>query len=222
MTAPSHKGRSAEQIISEHIYHDAPGFSYRAASWLDLARRTDHFAALHYACIDARLAIEHLIFEQLAISAGADLDADAYQQCLAEPRKLDKLLNKIVPHYERLQAFTEIVQSLSPEIPPVNQWDIKELRKRWGRLSRYLHWMGAHPETTENPTWQAEAIQNAADIVDNLWEKISTGHSGSIRLDSMPSHVHEIWERFKAGEIDRESARTRLELVRPLTKRRHV
>jgi hypothetical protein len=218
MVTPSHENRSAQEILSEHIYHDAQGFGYRAASWLDLANLSGHFAAFHYACIDARLAIEHLIFEQLVISAGDTLDRDVYKRCLSEPRKLDRLLQSLVPDYDRLQEFTVIVGALSPGIPRLNKWDIKELRKSWGRLSYYLHWSGAHPETTESASWQRNAIDEVGSIIFPFWEKISTGHTGAIRIESMPEHAREIWEDFRTGIIDDESARVRLELVRPITK----
>jgi hypothetical protein len=222
MTAPSHRGRTAEQIISEHVYHDAQGFGFRAASWFDLAKQSNLFAALHYACIDGRLCIEHLIFEQLVITAGDSLNAPAYERCLAEPRKLDRLLAQIVPDYEKLQEFSTIVGSLTPGLPPLNHWNIKELRKSWGRLSYYLHWSGAHPETTENPDWQKTAMREVEGIIDPLWHKISLAYSGGIRPKSMPLPVREVWEEFRAGKLDQESARIRLELVRPMTRRSHA
>lgn len=222
MTAPSHKNRTAQEIISEQIYHDAQGFGFRAASWLDLARRTGHFAAFHYACIDGRLSIEHLIFEQLVITAGPDLDQTAYEKCLSEPRKLDHILQKYVPDYDRLQEFSVIVGSLSPGLPRLNRWDIKELRKFWGRLSHFLHWSGAHPETTENESWQRNALEEVGGIIDPLWQKISSGRSGSIRLDSMPVAVREIWEDFRTRKIEAESVRVRLEIVRPSKGQHHT
>jgi len=214
MTAPSHKNRTAQEIVSEHIYHDAQGFGYRAASWLDLARRSGDFAAFHYACIDARLSIEHLIFEQLVITAGRALDQGSYQRCLSEPRKLDKLLNRLVPDYDRLQEFNVIVGSLLPGLPRLNRWNIKDLRRSWGKLSVYLHWSGAHPETTESPSWQRDALNEVSSVIDPLWQKISSGHTGSIALDSMPIPVREVWEDFRVGNIDADSIRIRLELVR--------
>lgn len=212
--APNYRNRTPKEIISERIYHDASGFMYRAMSWLDVADRSGHFAAFHYACIDARLAIEHLIFEQLAITAGDALDAEKYERCVANPRKLDKLLQQIVPDYEKLQEFTKLVGSLSPGTPPVNQWDIRDLRKSWGHLSRYLHWTGAPLHTTENPSWQAQAIQEVKTIIEPLWQKMRSGHSGSIRPETMPGPVREIWNEFKDGQIDFESARIRLDVVR--------
>lgn len=220
--APTHKNRTAQEIISEHIYHDAQGFGFRAASWLDLERRTSHFAAFHYACIDGRLSIEHLIFEQLVITAEPALDRAAYERCLSEPRKLDKLLQRFVPDYDRLQEFNVIVGSLSPGLPKLNRWDIKELRKFWGRLSHYLHWSGAHPETTEDASWQETAVEEVGAIIDPLWQKISSGHSGAIQLDSMPAPVREVWEDFRTRKIDAESARVRLKLVRPSRGQSHA
>lgn len=214
MAAPNHKNRTAQEIIAEHIYHDAQGFCYRAASWLDLARRSRQFAAFHYACIDARLSIEHLIFEQLVITAGRALDQVSYQKCLSKPRELDKLLHRLVPDYERLQDFSVIVGSLLPGLPRINRWDIKVLRKSWGRLSHYLHWSGSHTETTENPSWQMDALGEVGAIIDPLWHKISTAYTGSIALASMPPRVREVWEDFRVGRIDAESVRIRLELVR--------
>jgi hypothetical protein len=109
-----------------------------------------------------------------------------------------------------------IVGSLSPGLPQLNRWNIKQLRKSWGRLSNYLHWSGAHPETTENPSWQSDALDEVRSIIDPLWEKIRSGHTGSIRIDSMPVPVREVWEDFRTGKIDGEAVRIRLELVRPI------
>ena len=210
MTALEHRNRTPKEIISESVYFDGPGFMYRAMPWLDLADRSGHFAAFQYACIDARLAIEHLIFEQLAITAGDALDAEKYEHCVANPRKLDKLLQQIVPDYEKLQEFTQLVVSLSPGHLLLNHWDIKDLRKSWGRLSRYLHWTGAHPQTTEDPSWKAREIREAKAIIEPLWQKISSGHTGTLRPEDMKPPVRGIWAKFKTGEIDFESARVRL------------
>lgn len=206
----------------EHIYHDAMGFGFRAASWLDLVKRTKDFAALHYACIDARLAIEHLIFEQIIITKGEEFTAEEYERCLSEPRKLEKLLNKISPDYEKLQAFTEVIGSLSPGAPPINQWNPKELMKSWGRLSAYLHWSGAYSETTENKDWQVDAIRKVAEIIEPFWEKMSSAQSGCFRPESMEPSLHQVWEDFRRGIIDREAARIRMELLRPIPHRGHT
>ncbi|GMR00244.1 MAG: hypothetical protein BMS9Abin18_1082 [Zetaproteobacteria bacterium] len=219
MHAPDHRNRTSEQIITENILHDAEGFGYRAASWLDLAIRTENFAAFHYACIDGRLAIEHLIFQQLVVTAGSDLTQSNYEKCLSEPMKLQKRLKQIVPDYEKLLDFSKIVVSLSPDAPRINKWKIGDLMKSWGILSSYLHWKGAFSETTENHEWQEQAIQNVRQIIEPLWERMSSGQSGCMVLKDMDPHVREIWEGFRLGKINSDSARIRLEIIRPMIKR---
>ena len=114
MNVPSHRNRTSEEILTEHAYHDSVGLAFRAASWLDYVQRTEQLSALRYACIDGRLAIEHLMFEQLVLTAGPDFTEDEYNRCLKDPRKLAKLLKQIVPDYDKLMEFTVIVASLEP------------------------------------------------------------------------------------------------------------
>ena len=87
MTAPNHRNRSPMEIISEEgkVFYEYSGFMYRALSWLDIADRSNNFPAFYYACVDARLAIEHLIFEIMVICAGENFDSEAYQQCVKSP-----------------------------------------------------------------------------------------------------------------------------------------
>jgi hypothetical protein len=215
MNIPNHKNRSSEQILSEHIFHDAMGFGFRAASWLDYAKRSGNFAAVHYACIDARLSIEHLLFEQLVITAGPAFTEVEYKRCLSESRKLNKLLTQMVPDYDKLLEFSEIVGELMPASPKVNRWDIKGLMKSWGRLSALLHWSGAHSRTTEDAAWQQGALSEASDVIEKLWAQMSTAQSGCIRVHTMPQGIREVWESFKDGQIDRDSAKVRLQIVQP-------
>ena len=172
-------------------------------------------ATLHYACIDARLPIEHLLFEQLVITAGPAFTEVEYKRCLSESRKLNELLTQMVPDYDKLLQFSQIVGELNPRLPKVNRWDIKGLMKSWGRLSALLHWNGAHSRTTEDPAWQQDALSEASDVIESLWTQMSSAQSGSIRVDTMPQAVRDVWESFKDGRIDRESAKVRLRIVRP-------
>jgi len=215
---PDYRNRTAEQIASEDIFHDAIGFGYRAASWLDYAKRTENFAAAQYAAIDGRLSIEHLVFELLVITSGPELTEENYKRCLNEPRKLQKLLNQIVPDYDKLVHFSALIASMEPGIPEINTWDIRELMRSWGVLSENLHWSGAHVQTTENSKWQADTLEKIAGVVEPYWERMSLGRSGCMRVESMDSKVQEIWEDFKSGTIEVSSAKTRLELIRPLLK----
>ena len=60
---PDYRNRSSNQILSEHLYFDSVGHVYRAVSWLDYFERTKRFSSLHYSFIEARMGIEHLLFE---------------------------------------------------------------------------------------------------------------------------------------------------------------
>ncbi len=219
MGTPDYRGRAAEQIITENIFHDAYGFGFRAASWLDLARRTGHFATIHYACIDARLAIEHLIFELTVITSGESFTNEEYERCLCEPRKLANLLKRINPHYEKLLTFTGIIVSLQPDAPSINQWDTGKLMKSWGVLSSLLHWSGAHAHTTEHSGWQSAMLRKAAGIIEPLWQKMSSAGTGCMVPENMHPATREVWLDFRDGRTDSKGARIRLELVRPFLKK---
>jgi hypothetical protein len=69
---------------------------------------------------------------------------------------------------------------------------------------------------------KSQAINGVADIIESLWQKMSSAQSGSIRLESMPPQVQVIWEEFRVGNIDRNSVRIRLELVRGLVRGDHA
>jgi len=213
--SPDYRNRSAEEILSKHIYHDAIGFGFRAASWLDYVERKGDVAALFYACIDGRLSIEHLIFELIVICSEPKLTKEDYKKCLNSPRKLDKLISKLVPEYEKLVEFSRIVQTMTPGIPNINVWDIKDLMKNWGHLSSYLHWTGAAIETTEDSEWQSQAFEHAKSVIIPLWQKLSSGQSGSISIESMSKNTKDVWEQYRKGEIGSESVRLRLEILGP-------
>ncbi|WP_373091282.1 hypothetical protein [Zhongshania sp.] len=213
--APEYKDRSEKEILSQNIYHDAVGYGYRAASWIDYVERTGNGAAIYYACIDGRLSIEHLIFELIVVCSEPSLTEDDYKKCLRSPRKIDKLLTQLIPEYKKLVAFSGIIQSLIPGVPKINEWDIKELMKNWGSLSNFLHWTGAAVQTSENSEWQSEAFNKAKSVILPLWSKLSSGQSGAIRVDSMSQNTKDIWEKFRSGEIDAQAAKFRLEVLGP-------
>lgn len=210
MIPHAHKGRSAHQIITEDIYHDEVGFCYRAASWLDLVHRNNCFAAFHYACIDARLAIEHLIFTQIVIVSGSAFTRTDYDRCVREPTKMKKMLERINPDYEKLQTFSGIILSLNHH-PQMNKWNIADLMKSWGIVSCYLHWKGSPCETAENVDWQDRVVQEISAIIKPLWHKLNSAYSGSIQVSSMDPTTRQVWDDFRKGNIDEKETRIRLE-----------
>ena len=216
MSIPNHLNRSPNEIISEEgkVFYEFSGFMYRAMSWLDVADRCGDFPAFYYACIDARLAIEHQMFEILVICAGEDFDSETYQKCVKKPRDLDKILRRTAPDYIKLQKFTNIASSLMPDGPSVGFWDVQELRKSWGRISHYLHWRGETSETSDDPQWRLSAIKEVKSIIEPMWQKSRSGHMGALNISTMPSPVREIWEDYRSDKIDDRSAKVRLDIVK--------
>lgn len=216
MAGPNPRGRAPEQIVSEESYLDSIGYFYRAASWLDYFRRIDHFPALLYSCIEARYGIEYLLFEELVISTGARLSREQYENALKSRRNLRKLIRQLAPDQEKMQQFTKIVISLQPQAPRLVYWNAKELERSWGTLSSHLHWFGSKNETTEVAVWRAGALREVEAVVDSTWHKAMSGHVGLLHPLDMQPNVREVWEDFRAGRINAESVRVRLELIRPL------
>ena len=63
-----YKNRDLEEIVGQKISFDSVGHFYRAVSLLDYFDRTKLLTSLLYSSIEARMGIEHLLFEQLVLS----------------------------------------------------------------------------------------------------------------------------------------------------------
>lgn len=215
---PDYKNRSANQILSEDLYFDSVGHVYRAVSWLDYFERTKRFSSLTYSCIEARMGIEHLLFEQLVLSTGFQLDRNDYEKCVRSRMKFRKLLRTLSPHYEKLQEFTRIVLELvhmetRGRVPQLAFWKVQELEKSWGKLSAHLHWQGASTATIDDPDWINNAYEEIRHTVFSLWGRISAGPTGILHYTNMTPHVRDIWNDYSNERIDIDSARRRLVLV---------
>ena len=175
-------------------------------SWIDHYERFQKFPSLLYACIEARFAIEYLIFEEIIIGTGCRLTQEEYRKCLKEGQ-LEKSLKKIVPDYEKLSEFTLLVAEQEPALPKIITVEPKKLMKSWGKLSQYLHWFGSKDQKAENPEWLIAASGNIRSIVVPLWELLTSGRRGIMHPNDMHPKVREIWLAFKEERINRESAK---------------
>jgi hypothetical protein len=214
VTAPSYKGRSPEEIITKEKYFQSSGYFFRAMSWLDYAKRTDEVSALLYACAEARMGIEYLLFEELVVSTGASLTEDEYEQCLKDRTKLHKTLGKLVPDYEALQKFTGALLASEPALPRQVVWNPKELMKSWGKISELLHWHGARNLTTENPEWRSESYIKLEGTLKPLWDKIISGQSMIMAPEGMKPDIRKLWDSYLAGDIDIEGVRIRAAILK--------
>lgn len=216
----NYKNRNPEQILSEDLYFDSVGHVYRAVSWLDYFERTNLFSSLMYSCIEARMGIEHLMFEELVLSTGFRLDRDDYEKCLRSRLKFKKLIRTLNPHYEKLKEFTCVVLELlnvdtRGRTSQIVFWKIQELEKLWGKLSIHLHWTGASSETTDGPDWVNNTYEEIRDTVRLLWERMCLGPTGILHYRDMNPHVRDIWTDYSNDKIDIDSVRRRLLLVSP-------
>lgn len=216
ITPPVYVGRTLDEIVRNDLYFDSAGYLYRSVSWLDDYRRTKNFPSLLYANIEGRMAIEYLLFEILVIGTGASLTLDQYKKCLTDRTKLDKAINRLIPDYESIQTFSALLIEFEPSLPKHLKWDIKELKKYWGVVSEYLHWLGARNLTVEDQTWCHAAYERVEAILVPLWEKLSSGQSMTMHPDQMTPEVRGVWSDFKAGKIDIDSARIRLKILKPV------
>ena len=222
LRGPNYKGRSPEKIISEKIYFDSVGYVYRALSWLDVAQRDNYNpCALQYAAHDTRQAIEQLLFEEIVLSVGTELDRKEYEKCKGNSTKLHKVIKRLNPDYEKLAEFTQAIVSVEPHEPKLVRWDHNLLMKHWGKVSKYLHWSGEPAETVESEDWITEGIAavNAAAIY--IWDKNRSGYTGIMMPKGMQPEIKDCWERFRAGKDDIDAVKRIAHIALPILKKRY-
>lgn len=216
MQTPDFTNRQPLNIISEKLFFDSAGFVYRGLSWLDYTKRTGSITALLYCALETRLAIEHLLFEELIMSVGGQLDRKEYEKCKGSGTKLAKIIRRLSPDYRQLVIFTRTISSLIPNSPPLIEWEHEKLLKYWGALSSFLHWAGEAKETVESSEWYMRGVETAEHAATYLWEKMSAGYSGVMMPEKMQPEIRQSWEDYKAGKIDLSSVRERASMALPV------
>jgi hypothetical protein len=218
---PTHIGRTPESIISEHGDMDSVGHMFRAMSWLDYYDRNKEFSVLLYASIEARYSIEYLLFEQLVLSTGANLSREDYEKCLKSSNSLKKTIDRLCPYYEKLSNFTVAITELDVNAPKIVQWSPKELMKSWGILSERLHWVGQRHETTQNDFWLSNSLNRIKDVVNPIWEKMTSGRSGMLYPNDMRTEGREIWNKYESGKITLETAKFEMNILKPMLDKKY-
>lgn len=139
MLIPSFTNRNPDQIVTKENFFESSGRAFKALSWLDFAKSKRNISALEYAALETRLAIEQLIFEQLIVGVGTKLETSEYKKCSGNANKLNEIIERLIPKYEKLIEFT--IAIALPDIP-ITKWDNRVLIKHSGKVSKYLHWSG--------------------------------------------------------------------------------
>ncbi|MFH1931712.1 MAG: hypothetical protein ABIN18_09020 [Pseudomonadota bacterium] len=222
MRNPNHKGRSPQEIISCDVYHDQAGYVYQGLSWIDYAKRETNILALRYAALSTRLSIESLIFEEIILCVGNELDRQDYGMCKGSKKKLYRIFKKLNPNYKKLVIFTDTLLSfIGSKNVIVISWDFDRLLADWDRSSNYLHWRGVKDETTDSIEWFHKGISVIDDALNYIWENLTKGYSAILRPASMTPEVLATWEEYKADRIDISSVERRLRLAQPILQERY-
>lgn len=211
---PNYVGKTAEEILAFPENHSGSYF-YRSLAWLDYFTRKPTFSTLLYAATEGRQGIEYLLFEELVVSVGANLTEEQYLKCLKDSTSFAKTISKLTPDYLKLRRFTSLVASLEPAIPKLIEWNHKSLMNDWGKLSEFLHWVGARTLTSENTQWLRDSHRKLEAAVKPIWINFTSGTSGILRPENMHPTAKEIWERFRSNEIDESSVLFQLAYMRP-------
>ena len=91
------------------------------------------YVLLHYAAHDIRQAIEQLLFENIFFCAGTKLKREEYEECKGNSTRLNKIIHKLNPDYEKLVKFTQAIASADPNLPRMVMWDIKKTQEIFGK-----------------------------------------------------------------------------------------
>lgn len=215
--APSYKKRSPEEIISTLNHFDSAGRIFKAVSWLEAAREKSNVSALEYAALETRLGIEQLLFEQLVIGVGTKLEKREYKRCTGNAKKLEQIINSLIPRYEMLIEFTI---ALAPRGLPIAKWDNKRLIKLSGKVSNYLHWSGGLDVTVQSKEWFEKGLVVVSDAASYVWGVLTTSNTGIMPIEKLEPEMKELWEKFSAGEISIESVVKRAEILEPMLQKR--
>lgn len=185
------------------------------------AREKGSHTALVYAALEARNAIEQLVFEIVLLASGG-IDEETYRRC----KKVDGaflVLKRVEPDYRKLVEFTRLCLRLQPGAPKVAEWDFSRLRRYMNELSAYCHFQGEPSKTVESEwnSWLASGVAKIEEVFAMFLEQMAgTDGTGIIRKENMPPEVQAIWEEFRQERITVEQAKTRLQIIQPILRLR--
>ena len=183
---------------------------------LDVALSQGSSPAMVYAALEARNAIERLVFEMSVLATGGKFTPD---QLSAAQKKdgLFKLLDEALHNYRRHIEFQNVCMDLmgNPLLFPVP--DIRRCKRLRTELSSYCHCQLNPQVTIPDPAGQwfitgIDIVKQTCDFLDPLL----TTPFGVIHPGTMPAEVREIFDVYIDGKIDITSARTRLNIMLPL------
>ena len=222
MSIPDFHGRTADQIVSEPFIADSASHVHAALSWIDYVKRTSGAIALHYGGFHLRLSVEHLWFQIFWASRGAMLPIDEYKKAIKNATKLYKLIDSLAPDYQKFAEFDQIIASIDRHVHPLTVvWDIERLKRIHGECSsRLLHFQGISEEDYLSEKWMIQHLVFLEESALWMWDTMrARGNLVVYHPQGLTPQTQLIWDSFRKREINEESVRYRLEIIRPLARR---
>jgi len=217
MSVPNFRDRLPEEIIGREYLDDSAWHIYAALSWLDYVQRKNAPIALHYSAFHLRYGIEHLWFEMFFAARGGQLSAEDYKKAVKQGTTLYKLIDSLAPHYKKFAEFIGIIREIDPHPPPpMTVWNIGRLKRIHGECGNLLlHFQGVQETGYLQEAWIADRLGFLGVSAEWIWsEMTSTGRIVLYRPDDLNKpDVFDIWEDFRDGKIDADSARLRLKII---------
>jgi hypothetical protein len=146
-----------------------------------------------------------------------------YKEAIRNATKLYKLIDSLAPDYRKFATFDQIIASMDSKVhPPTIVWDIERLKRIHGECgNRLLHFQGIPVEGYLSDNWMIEHLTFLENSALWMWNTMrSRGNLIVYYPEGLIPQVQLVWESFRKGEIDAESVRCRLAIVRPVRRRR--
>jgi len=188
----------------------------QSESLLKIAEEKSSHTALIYAALEARNALERVVFELIVVACGAHPPEAIVEHC----RRKDgvfQALGKVIPHYRLHLEFTNLVLEVDDAPFRCAQLDIKRCKRLWSELAQYCHFI-ADPKKTidaEMQTWLAAGVAIVKEADAYLRTTLTRGQLSILPTQNMPPETKEIFEKFVIGKISKSQARRSLELLTP-------
>ena len=194
---------------------DAGWSVVQAATLLAEGQRRKCSSLVIYAALEFRLAIEQLIFTVIVVGKG-DLKLDS--KTLAECRKKDglfRILDEVSPKYSLRCRFSNALASFYPQLPQISEWDVRSLRRYYTDLSELCHsQLIVRDFDTDAAGWEKRIHQLEA-VYHFLASGMNRG-TGVLKLKDVHPVIEDLWEKFSTGAISIEELKNRFALVKPV------
>jgi hypothetical protein len=192
----------------------------QAEALLTFALKHDSASALVYGALEARNALERFVFEMAVVATGGHL-TEAQMRTARRQDGAFQLLEHAMSHYRSHLLFTNLTLEVGQDPFRVAVPNLVQFRRLRTELSDYCHFQ-VDPAATVNHPGRSWFIAGTAAVKATLdfLRALQTEVTGLIKPESMSPEVREVFRGFVENEIDLQTARTRLNLMRPVLEER--